>query len=333
MMKIKKIEIIKNEEDTVYDLAVQDNHNYYAEGVLVHNCHKTGSRKVDSKKDRSIVGGSQIKQILDKCTRAVRRIGVTGTLPADDVDLKTVFGCLGPLLIEVTARDLMDKGHITDLQIVTPILGYDMAVCRPMLEDIKKKIASEWAERRHPRPLTDKDMKMVRFHAERNFLESYVPRFKYMTSLVKKRLQKDENVLILVHSVEYGANLVKVLKKRLKDVTYVEHVHGEIDLDVRNNAIKTMEENTKCVIVATMSIFGTGISIKNLHTVIFGSTTKAKISVLQAIGRSLRKHESKKQATVIDIVDDLPYAQRHATERMTYYEEEGFDIKFVEVTI
>jgi superfamily II DNA or RNA helicase len=301
--------------------------------VVVDECHKANKGAGTSKKDRSILGGSQIKQILDKCTRAVRRIGVTGTLPTNDVDVKTVLGCLGPILVEVTARDLMDKGHITDLQIVTPIIGYDMTDCRPKIETIKSRITKEWAERRHPKPLVEKDMKMIRFHAERQFLESYIPRFKYMTSLVKKRLQKDENVLILVHSVEYGANLVKVLRKRLKDATYVEHVHGDINLDVRNAAIKSMEENTKCVIVATMSIFGTGVSIKNLHTVIFGSTTKAKISVLQAIGRSLRKHESKKRATVIDIVDDLPYAQRHATERMSYYEEEGFDIKFVEVTI
>ena len=301
--------------------------------VVVDECHKANKGEGKSKKDRSIVGGSQIKQILDKCINAPRRIGVTGTMPTDDVDVKTVVGCLGPILTEVTARDLMDQGHISQLQIVTPILEYDMALCRPLMEDIKKVIAQEWEERRHPRPLVEKDWKMIRFHTERQFLESYIPRFKYVTSLVKKRVQKEENTLILVHSIDYGANLVKILRKRIPEATYVEHVHGEIDLKVREQAIKTMEKETKCVIVATMSIFGTGISIKNLHTVIFGSTTKAKISVLQAIGRSLRLHESKKRATVIDIVDDLPYAQRHATERMSYYEEEGFDLKFVDVKI
>ncbi len=34
---IKKIEIIENTTDTVWDLTVNDNHNFFAEGILVHN--------------------------------------------------------------------------------------------------------------------------------------------------------------------------------------------------------------------------------------------------------------------------------------------------------
>ena len=37
-MKIKKITIITVQEEPVYDITVEDNHNFYAEGVLVHNC-------------------------------------------------------------------------------------------------------------------------------------------------------------------------------------------------------------------------------------------------------------------------------------------------------
>lgn len=39
MSKIKKI-TIKNEKQILYDIGVKDNHNFYADGVLVHNCHR-----------------------------------------------------------------------------------------------------------------------------------------------------------------------------------------------------------------------------------------------------------------------------------------------------
>lgn len=34
---IKKIETIKNTTDTVWDITVEDNHNFFAEGILTHN--------------------------------------------------------------------------------------------------------------------------------------------------------------------------------------------------------------------------------------------------------------------------------------------------------
>jgi len=34
--KVKKLEVIQNND--VYDIVVEDNHNFFANGVLVHNC-------------------------------------------------------------------------------------------------------------------------------------------------------------------------------------------------------------------------------------------------------------------------------------------------------
>ena len=38
MTKIAKVEVIENVPNVVYDIQVQDNHNFFANGVLVHNC-------------------------------------------------------------------------------------------------------------------------------------------------------------------------------------------------------------------------------------------------------------------------------------------------------
>ena len=111
-----------------------------------------------------------------------------------------------------------------------------------------------------------------------------------------------------------------------------------------------MAENGKgIIVVASYGVFSTGISVKNLHHVIFAHPVKSKTIVLQTIGRVLRKHDSKAQANVFDIVDymgvkpksantkkkyvHLNYALKHALERIQRYADEKFNyvIKQVEI--
>ena len=42
-MKIINIDRFKNTDDVTYDIEVEDNHNFYADNILVSNCHKINS--------------------------------------------------------------------------------------------------------------------------------------------------------------------------------------------------------------------------------------------------------------------------------------------------
>jgi superfamily II DNA or RNA helicase len=128
--------------------------------VVVDECHKLTKGNGSSKKERSLSGGSQIKKILDKCKNAKRRIGVTGTMPTDEVDKTTLIGCLGPVMIEVTAKELMDKGHVTQLQIVCPIIQYDKEMIKGQMDYIKREISEEWQNRKGE--FTESDWKLIR---------------------------------------------------------------------------------------------------------------------------------------------------------------------------
>jgi type I site-specific restriction endonuclease len=82
----------------------------------------------------------------------------------------------------------------------------------------------------------------------------------------------------------------------------------------------------------------TGINIKRLHHVIFASSYRSKIKVLQSIGRGLRTHETKDKLIVWDIVDDLSWVHtwgdkevlhknhvyNHWMNRLEYYDKQGF---------
>ena len=74
-----------------------------------------------------------------------------------------------------------------------------------------------------------------------------------------------------------------------------------------------------------------------LHDVILYANSKSKIKVLQSIGRGLRKHKTKNQIILYDVMDDLTYQTsrgrlvenylvKHWKERMNYYKEQEFPV-------
>jgi superfamily II DNA or RNA helicase len=90
--------------------------------------------------------------------------------------------------------------------------------------------------------------------------------------------------------------------------------------------------------VASYGTTSTGVSIKNIHNVIFASPSKSKIKVLQSIGRGLRKNENKDRVVLYDIVDKISYTTRQGNEKTNYvfhhflerwkiYKHEGFNYK------
>jgi type I site-specific restriction endonuclease len=100
-----------------------------------------------------------------------------------------------------------------------------------------------------------------------------------------------------------------------------------------------MNNESGVILISSYGTMSTGVNIKRIHHIIFGSSYKSKIKVLQSIGRGLRTHESKKQLILWDIVDDLTWkikkrngfidigmnhVYKHFKERLKYYEQNNF---------
>ena len=116
-------------------------------------------------------------------------------------------------------------------------------------------------------------------------------------------------------------------------------VHGGVEADDRERIRKLVEESSSSIIVASYGTFSTGINIRNLHNIVFASPSKSKIRNLQSIGRGLRKSDSKDNATLYDIADDMTWKNRknftinHFIERMKIYNEEKFEYKIYPVNL
>ena len=102
-MKIKQIYRIKRESEPVYNLTVEDNHNYFCNGILVSNCHQLKKMNNVAKYIRKM--------------RTNIRFGLTGTLPEEEVDVWQTKGITGPVLASEDIVDLQARGVIANVSL------------------------------------------------------------------------------------------------------------------------------------------------------------------------------------------------------------------------
>ena len=245
--------------------------------------------------------GNKVNKILAK-TKTNNRFGFTGTLPPDNLDKWNIFGKIGPNLYEKMAHELRDEKYVTPAKVHVLEVNYTT----PTSEIYQGNNSNAF------------------YLQESEFIRSNT----YRNTLLSKLCNKlDNNALILVDYIEHGELLTEAIKETCSKKS-VYFIQGSVDTDERKRIQLLMEEKKDIVVVAISKIFSTGINIKNLHYIIFAGGGKAKIKIVQSIGRGLRLHTDKKELIIFDIADNLRYGQRHVEERLTLYDNEDIKYKF-----
>jgi len=108
MKLIKRNEISKPQE--VYNLHIENDHNYIVEGAVVSNCHMA---KADALK--TLLTGVM--------SRIPLRWGLTGTVPKEPYEFQALKCSLGPVINQLSASELQDRGvlaqcHVNVVQLV-----------------------------------------------------------------------------------------------------------------------------------------------------------------------------------------------------------------------
>lgn len=261
--------------------------------VIVDEVHRIGDKK------------TQIGKVIHNITTP-HKIGLTGTLPDCIMDSWNVMGKIGPILYEKNSYEIRKKGTITDIQI-------NIVVCN------SKRLKYPNTGFSHP---TEK------YEFELQYIMNSEPR----NNVIKKiTAGLDGNVLILVDRLDYGRTLLNKLQE-LKD-RQVFFISGDTPKEERERIINLMESTTGIVAIAMSTIFSTGVSVKNLHYAIFACIGKSGVKIVQSVGRTVRKHESKDKAVIFDIADNLQYSGEHLLERMRIYKEQKIETKVINITI
>jgi superfamily II DNA or RNA helicase len=249
--------------------------------------------------------GCKSKSLIDimkKSHNAKYRFGFTGTLSNGSKDSQThewvISGLFGPSYKAVGTKELIDKGRASKLDIKCLVLKHNPQKFNTYEDEIQFIINNE---------------------QRNNFIK-------------KLALDLKGNTLVLFARVEtHGLPLYESINSGSDSNRKVFFVHGGVDVQEREQVREITERENNAIIVASYGVFSTGISIKNLHNVIFASPSKSRIRNLQSIGRVLRKGNNKDKATLYDIADDATYNSRknytlnHFIERIKIYNEEEFN--------
>jgi len=244
--------------------------------------------------------------IMSKLRDTKYRYGFTGTLSGAQTHKWVLEGLFGPSYKVTKTNELIEKGHLSKLNIRIILL-------------------------KHP-PIKFED-----YQEEINYIISHEKRNNFIKNLA---LSLDGNTLILYSRVEsHGEILYKSINSSVDDVRKVFFVHGGVDGEEREEVRAITEQEKNAIIVASYGTFSTGINIKNLHNVVFASPSKSRIRNLQSIGRVLRKSKGKNMAVLYDIADDISsdgqrnYTLNHLIERVKIYNEENFNYELSNVTL
>jgi superfamily II DNA or RNA helicase len=139
----------------------------------------------------------------------------------------------------------------------------------------------------------------------------------------RKLIEKGKKVLILVRYLSHGNELAK----QLSDLP-IYFVNGDVDGQTRISVRDDFEAGgLKCLIAS--SVFDIGVDIPTLDALILAGGGKSTVRTLQRIGRVIRMAKGKKNAIVVDFIDNARYLDKHSATRIAVYETESkFKLKF-----
>ena len=232
------------------------------------------------------------------------RVGTTGTLDGIEVHQLVLEGLFAKCEQVTTTSKLIEDNHLSNLHIRCLVLKHPK-------------------HKRIPRSY-DLELDLLALDESRN---------KFIAKLVD---YEEGNTLVLCRYISQLDNIIDLLSNSNKEIY---KVYGKTPTEDRENIRYLAEHGENVIIIASYGVFSTGINIKRLHNIVFGSPYKSQIKVLQSIGRGLRTAEDKKQLNVFDIIDDLSYNGRdnytlkHFKERINLYNKEEFDYDIIPVKL
>jgi len=247
--------------------------------------------------------GKAVLSLFSKTKNAHYRMGTTGTLRDCAINKLQITGMFGGVFNVSTTKELMERGILSKLKIRTIKIEYPYNVSN--------------------------EIGRLEWDSQQEFIESEEnPRQQLIWELANSL---KHNTLILFRKITHGTYIYEqLLGNTGKKVHYID---GKVKVDDREDIRKTMENNDGHILVASYGTLSTGIDIKNLHNIIFASSSKSKIRIMQSIGRSLRLHNKKSNAVLYDIVDCIGYFEAHFNSRKDLYDREKLPYKEKNVNI
>ena len=221
------------------------------------------------------------------------RWGLTGTIPKEPWEFQGLLASIGPVIGNVSAHDLQEKGVLAQLDIQI---------------------------------LQTNDVEVFRTYAEEySWLVTDSKRLSWISEKIKE-FSLTGNTLVLVNRIDTGNKLIE----KIPDAVFIS---GAVKLEDRKEEYDEIKTSDGKIIVATYGVAAVGINIPRIFNLVLIEPGKSFVRVIQSIGRGIRKAEDKDFVQIWDITSACKYAKRHLTERKKYYKEAKYPFTITKVTI
>jgi len=221
------------------------------------------------------------------------RWGLTGTVPKEAFEFQGILASIGPVINQVSANDLQEKGVLANLHI-------------NILQTSEVQVFKSFAD-------------------EYSFLVTDDSRVTWVANKIKE-VSQHGNTLVLINRIDTGNKLIE----RIPEAVFVS---GGMKLDDRKEEYDEIKTSDNKIIVATYGVAAVGINIPRIFNLVLLEPGKSFVRVIQSIGRGIRKAEDKDHVEIWDITSACKYSKRHLTERKKYYKDAKYPFTITKVTI
>ena len=219
------------------------------------------------------------------------RWGLTGTVPKEPWEFQGILAGIGPVINNVSAHDLQEKGVLAKLDI----------------QILQTKNIEEFRN----------------YQEEYTWLVTDPKRLEWISNKVKE-FSLTGNTLVLVNRIDTGKRLIE----NLPDAVFVA---GEMKLADRKDEYDEIKTSDGKIIIATYGVASVGINIPRIFNLVLIEPGKSFVRVIQSIGRGVRIAEDKDFVQIWDITSTCKYAKRHLTERKKFYRDAKYPFHITKV--
>ena len=220
------------------------------------------------------------------------RFGFTATPPSDKIGAYRLEGAFGPVLEVVSASQLVNEGKLT----------------KPLIKLLKMPTESTMFNSLNYFDLYE------RFIINNNHRNNLIA---FIAEDIRTNNEKAKTVILVKN-----LNHLEILQEMIPEAVTLQ---GSDNIKERYEKINKFVKDGG-IIIGT-KILQTGINIEEITHLINARGLAKDIPTLQAMGRALRKHESKSKVFIYDFMDTVKYLSTHSSKRNRHYEKEGHEVE------
>lgn len=285
-----------------YNLEVEGNHNYFAESVLVSNCHHGSARTwfslVDNLQCPSVLGFSA-EPFYGDDEHIVKDMLLRGTI--------------GSTVYRIPLQVLIKRGYLSQ-----PVVYAVQTSCDQSITHLR-----DWHQVNSKGIINNK------------------PRNQMIKDLAQLLIGIKWNPLILVSQLNHGRELSKLVSQGSRRVAFLSggnsveiYQDGMMTDNYPDPEELTLQEFEKGYIDAIIgtSVLDEGVDLPSLRSIILAGGGKSKLKLIQRMGRGLRPKEVDNRTFIIDFVDGFNRVTKNQfnERKQKGYDSNEFPVYYVE---